>query len=96
MHKETSINTKPGDFLLALDYQEVEQRACSMGKQDSAADRLSKLFNIPKSSFPEGEDVYSCLAAHSLNIPISRVSKPQRNEVKSRIVEWLYYGKIIR
>ena len=94
--QSNTVNFKQGDFLLALDRAEAERRANRLRPGATAAQRLATLFNVPESSFPEGEDVYSCLAAHMLDIPVSRVSKPQRNEVKSRIVEWLYYGRVVQ
>ena len=94
--QRNTVNFKQGDFLLALDRRDVERRANRLRPSATPAQRLGALFNMPESSFPAGADAYSCVAAHLMNIPVSRVSKPQRNEVKSRIMEWLYYGRIIQ
>ena len=94
--QRNTVNFKPGDFLLALNRSDAERRANRLRPGATPAQRLAILFNIPESSFPAGADVYTCVAAHLMDIPVSRVSKPQRNEVKSRIGEWLYYGRVIQ
>jgi len=93
-HKNTPTMVQEVDYFLEVKIPDVERRVES--EKEVASVRLAKLFNLPEYVFSAGVDIYTAIAAHLLKVPSNMITKPQRNEVKARIVEWLYYGRTIR